>query len=135
MENIIYKDTKDLDMNELQRLFLSVSWSSGKYPELLKSALANYGSVFTAWHNGKMVGLIGSMDDGIMTAYIHYLLVDPDYQGKGIGRKLIDMTKQYYEKYLRIVLVAYENAIGFYQSCGFKDYNDSCPMYITEMDD
>ena len=135
MEDIIYKDTKDLNKDDLERLFLSVEWSSGKYPQMLANALNNYGSVFTAWHNDKMVGLIGSMDDGIMTAYIHYLLVDPEYQGKGIGRKLIEMTKGYYDKYLRIVLVAYGNTIGFYESCGFKGHNDSCPMYLTEMDD
>lgn len=25
------------------------------------------------------------MDDGVMTAYVHYLLLDPEYQGQHIG--------------------------------------------------
>ena len=30
-------------------------------------------------------GLVAAMDDGTMTAYVHYLLVHPRYQGCGVG--------------------------------------------------
>ncbi|WP_407377721.1 GNAT family N-acetyltransferase [Methanobrevibacter sp.] len=33
--------------------------------------------------------MICAMDDGIMTVYIHFLLARPEYQGKGIGKKLV----------------------------------------------
>ena len=36
-----------------------------------------------------LVGLINVLDDGNMTAYIPFLLVDPAYQGKGIGKRLL----------------------------------------------
>ncbi len=36
-------------------------------------------TVFSAWDNDKLVGMICMMDDGIMTAYVHYLLVNPKY--------------------------------------------------------
>lgn len=133
--NIIYKSVKEIDKKKLEELFLSLNWSSGKYPDKLAEALKNYGSVFTAWHGEKLIGLIGTMDDGVMTAYTHYLLVNPVYQGKGIGRKLVEMTKEYYDSYLKIVLVAYTDAIDFYKSCGFEASHDGLPMYITSMDD
>ncbi len=53
--------------------------------------MQNYSTVYSAWDGEKLVGLISVMDDGIMTAYIHYLLVDPDYQYNGIGKR-IDRT-------------------------------------------
>ena len=81
---------------ELEELFLSVEWSSGHYPDKLETAMRNYQTVFTAWDGDKLVGLISAMDDGIMTAYIHYLLVRPEYQGNGIGLKLIEKTKEKY---------------------------------------
>ncbi len=133
--DITYKNVKDIDKDELEELFLSLNWSSGKYPDKLAEALKNYGSVYTAWDGGRLIGLIGTMDDGVMTAYVHYLLVNPEYQGKGIGRKLVEMTKEYYADYLKIVLVAYTNAIDFYVSCGFDASHDGLPMYITSMDD
>ena len=122
-----------LTSKELEELFLSVKWSSGHYPNKLETAMRNYQTVFTAWVGNKLVGLISAMDDGIMTAYIHYLLVRPEYQGKGIGAQLIEKTKEKYKDYLRIVLVAYNKECGFYEHCGFKKGEDESPMFITSL--
>ncbi|MDH7526523.1 MAG: hypothetical protein QHH10_14605 [Peptococcaceae bacterium] len=72
---ITYKSTKEFNKDELKDLFLSVNWSSGHYPEKLVIAMKNSGSVFSAWDNDKLVGLINALDDGVMTAYVHYLLI------------------------------------------------------------
>lgn len=133
--NIIYKDIHDFKSKDLKDLFLSVDWSSGNYPDKLVSAMKNYETVYSAWDNDKLVGLISVMDDGIMTAYIHYLLVNPDYQRFGIGRKLIDMTKEKYKDYLKIVLIAYDSALGFYNSCGFEKSEGATPMALSSMAD
>ena len=130
---IIYKDTHDFNEKELQDLFLSVEWSSGHYPDKLVVAMKNFKTVYTAWDNEKLIGLICAMDDGIMTAYIHYLLVNPNYQNLGIGKQLVEKMKSKYKGYLRIVIVAYNDEIGFYESCGFKKSNDASPMFITTL--
>ncbi|MFZ2539264.1 MAG: GNAT family N-acetyltransferase [Oscillospiraceae bacterium] len=131
--SITYKSIHDFSEKELQDLFLSVEWSSGNYPEKLVVAMKNYGSVFTAWDGDKLIGLISSMDDGIMTAYVHYLLIKPTYQGKGIGKYLVDMTIEHYKDYLRIVLVAYDKELEFYKHCGFKVGEEKTPMFITSL--
>ena len=114
-------------------MFLSVEWSSGHYPDKLVVAMKNFKTVYTAWDNDKLIGLICAMDDGIMTAYIHYLLVNPDYQNLGIGKQLVEKMKSKYKDYLRIVIVAYNDEIGFYESCGFKKSDDASPMFITTL--
>ncbi len=130
---IIYKDTHDFNKKELQELFLSVEWSSGHYPDKLVVAMKNFKTVYTAWDDGKLIGLICAMDDGIMTAYIHYLLVNPDYHKLGIGKKLVEKMKEKYKEYLRIVIVAYNDEVGFYEACGFKKADDASPMFITSL--
>ena len=95
--------------------------------------MKNSASVFTAWHNGKLVGLINALDDGIMTAYIHYLLVNPDYQGKGIGKELVRLVSEKYKDYLRIVLIAYNKEIDFYKQFGFVTGEEKTPMFITSL--
>ncbi len=75
--------------------------------------------------------MICAMDDGIMTAYVHYLLINPEYQGRRIGREILKMTREKYSDYLRIVLVAYNDEIEFYEKCGFRKSDDSSPMSIT----
>ena len=131
--NIEYKDVHDFEKDELERLFLSVEWSSGHFPDKLVLAMKNYETVYSAWDKDKLVGMVCVMDDGIMTAYVHYLLVDPEYQGKGIGKALTLMVKEKYSDYLRIVLVSYDKETGFYESCGFKKSEGSSPMYITSL--
>ena len=132
--SIIYKTTNEPSAPDLERLFLSVEWSSGHFPEKLEKAMKNYETVLTAWDGEKLIGLLSAMDDGIMTAYIHYLLVDPEYQGRGIGKALVEAAKDKYRDYLRIVLVSYNKEIGFYESCGFKREDDTAtPMFITSL--
>ena len=130
---ITYRDTHEFTAQQLQELFLSVEWSSGHYPEKLVVAMRNFERVYTAWDGEQLVGLICAMDDGIMTAYIHYLLVRPEYHGTGIGRRLVELMKDAYSDYLRVVLVAYDDEIGFYEHCGFEKAKDASPMFITKL--
>lgn len=131
--NIEYKDIHDFDKAQLERMFLSVEWSSGHYPDKLVTAMKNFETVYSAWDGDRIVGMICAMDDGIMTAYVHYLLVAPEYQGNEIGRTLVEMVKEKYTDYLRIVLVAYDAELNFYENCGFKKSDDSSPMFITSL--
>lgn len=131
--DIEYKDIQDFKAEELERLFLSVDWSSGHFPDKLVVAVKNFRTVYSAWDCGKLVGMICVMDDGIMNAYVHYLLVDPDYHGKTIGRTLVNMVKEKYKDYMRIVVVAYDDELHFYEACGFEKSEKSSPMFITSL--
>lgn len=133
MKNIQYKTTKNFSENELKELFLSVNWSSGNYPEKLVKAMENSSSVFSAWNGEKLVGLINILDDGIMTAYAHYLLITPEYQHIGIGENLVKLVADKYKDYLRIILIAYDKEIGFYEHCGFTVGEGKVPMFITSL--
>jgi GNAT superfamily N-acetyltransferase len=130
---IIYKETKEFNPKDLQDLFLSVEWSSGDYPEKLIIAIQNSSTVYTAWDEDKLVGLINVLDDNIMTAYIHYLLINPAFQGKGIGKSLVNYIKTKYKDYLRIVLIAYEKETPFYKNLGFEIGDEKTPMFITSL--
>ena len=130
---ITYQTKKDFTREELARLFLSVEWSSGHFSDKLVQAMQNFASVFSAYDGDKLVGMACVMDDGVMNAYLHYLLVDPEYQGQTIGRKLVEMVKEKYKDYLRIVVVAYDAERAFYEHCGFVKSKDAGAMFITSL--
>ncbi|MDO5831557.1 MAG: GNAT family N-acetyltransferase [Methanobrevibacter sp.] len=133
MSEITYKEIHEFTKEDLQDLFLSVEWSSGHFPDKLQIAMRNFETVVSAWDGDKLVGMICAMDDGIMTAYVHYLLVRPDYQDKGIGRKLVSRVKEIYKDYLRIVVVGYDDEVQFYENCGFEKADDASPLFITDL--
>ena len=130
---IEYKDTHEFTREALDRLFLSVEWSSGHYPERLVIAMRNFQTVYSAWCDGELAGMVCAMDDGIMNAYVHYLLVAPKYQGAGVGKTLVELVKQKYRDYLRIAVIAYDGELAFYEHCGFVRSKDSSPMFITSL--
>ena len=133
LQEMQIKDTHNFTPGQLQDLFLSVEWSSGHFPDKLAVAMRNFKTVFSAWDGDKLIGMICAMDDGVMNAYVHYLLVRPEYQGKGVGQQLVEQMKAQYKDYLRIVVVAYNNEVGFYEHCGFSRATDASPMFITEL--
>lgn len=128
-----YRTERHLDMRALQDLFLSNDWDSGNYPEKLVQAIGSSTSVFTAWDGGLLVGLVNVLSDGHIAAYIHYMLVRPEYQGCGIGRRLMDMVGEAYAHVPHKVLVSYGPAIGFYERCGFHQAEDKAPMFMTSL--
>jgi len=128
-----YRDIHEFTKEALARLFLSVEWSSGHFPEKLVLAMRGFRTVYSAWDGETLVGMICVMDDGAMNAYVHYLLVDPAYQGQGIGRTLVSMVKEKYKEYLRIAVIGYDAEVIFYEHCGFVKSEDSSPLFITSL--
>jgi putative acetyltransferase len=61
-------------------------------------------------------GFIGIVEQ----SYIAGLFVDKQYQGKGIGRALIEACKQKYSSLALDVYVENENAVKFYEKSGFQ---------------
>ena len=131
--NIEYKDTKEFSKEELENLFLSVEWSSGHFPDRLVIAMRNFKTVYSAWDGEKLIGMICAMDGGVMNAYIHYLLVNPDYHGKTVGRTLVSMMREHYKDYLRVAVIAYDDELHFYEQCGFVKSEAASPMFITSL--
>ena len=130
---LTYKDTHEFSRESLEKLFLSVGWSSGHFPDKLVLAMRGFRTVFSAWDGEDLVGMICVMDDGVMNAYVHYLLVDPAFQGQGIGRHLVEMVKEKYKDYLRIAVIGYDAELEFYAECGFVKSRDASPLFITSL--
>lgn len=116
-----YTEEKKFTKEQVQQLFLSVNWISGKYPERLYKALMNSSTVLTVWDEKKLIGLTRVLDDSEMLAQIHYVLVDPDYQGMGIAGKMIEYIKEKYKDFMYIDGMPEDKKnVPFYQKHGFS---------------
>ncbi len=129
---ITYIEEKKFTQEEVQQLFLSVGWVSGQYPSRLYKALMNSSTVLTAWDGDKLVGLVRVLDDSEMVAYIHYVLVNPNYQGQKIAGTMIEMIKKKYKDYLYIEIMPEERKnAAFYERFGFEIMTDGVAMQLS----
>jgi GNAT superfamily N-acetyltransferase len=132
---IQYSERRDLPVESVLALYLANGWSSAKKPDLLHKALVASHSLVTAWAGGKLVGLGNAISDGYLVVYYPHLLVLPEYQGRGIGSRLIQMLKAKYAGFHQHMLVADGRAIEFYRKCGFERAGKTEPMWIYAGDD
>jgi ribosomal protein S18 acetylase RimI-like enzyme len=126
------KSIEKLAAESLEELFKSVEWRSGNYPNELLKAMVGSHSVVTAWEGNKLIGLINALSDSVLTAYFHYMLVNPQYQGKGIGKKMMDIMLEIYKGHQTKVLIAYP-IIEFYEKLGFETEDGTTPMFISNL--
>lgn len=131
MNNIVFTEEKKFTEKQVEDLFLSVNWVSGNYPSRLHKALKHSSTVITAWDNDRLVGLLRALDDSEMVAYIHYVLVHPDYQGNGIAGTMVEMIKDKYKNYLYIEIMPEERKnAAFYQKHDFQIMADGVAMQL-----
>ena len=111
---------KTFDFSQLKELFESVGWESANDPKSLILGLLFSSNVISCWHEYKLVGIIRSMDDGYWSANIDCILVHKDYQGKGIGRKLLEVLLALLKdvKYINVAPDS-RKQIKFYKKAGF----------------
>lgn len=131
-----YTQEKIFTQEQVQKLFLSVGWISGEYPQRLYKALMHSSTVLTVWDGDRLVGLSRVLDDSELLAQIHYVLVDPDYQGMGIAGTMIEMIKEKYKDYLYIEGMPEDKGnVAFYEKHGFQVMEHGAAIQICNYSD
>lgn len=132
---ITFTEEKTFTQKQVQELFLSVGWISGQYPSRLYKALMHSSTVITAWDQDKLVGLVRVLDDSELVAYMHYVLVHPDYQGNGLAGTMVQMVKEKYQDFLYLEIMPEERKnASFYQRFGFSIMEDGVAMQLCNFD-
>lgn len=120
-----------VDFQQLQTLFnLAAFWAQDRTIQDLKIATKNSNPVVTVWDRKKMIGFARANSDGIYRATIWDVVIHPDYQGYGLGRKLVEtlISHPLINKVERIYLMTTHQQ-EFYQRIGFQE-NSSTTMVL-----
>lgn len=133
LEEICYSRERLFVEEEVRDLYESVGWLSARYPKRLVQAFQKAGTVISAWEGNHLIGLVEVLDDGELTAYVHYLLVRPEYQRQGVGKHLLELVKEQYKNYLYLIVICEEKkTIGFYEGIGFTYAKQASPLQILK---
>ncbi len=124
-------DKVKVDLEQLQHLFARTAfWARSRNMEDLAMAIANSNPVVTIWDGDRLIGFARATSDGVYRAAIWDVIVDPDYQGMGLGRKLVQtvLSHPMVSKVERVYLTTTHQQ-SFYERIGFER-NETTTMVL-----
>jgi len=126
--------------DQFWELFQTTGWND-KYrlsPDKLIQALNSSWYVLSAYEAEKLVGFGRLVSDGVLHAMIYELIVLPDYQGQGLGGKILEklVTKCKESGVRDIQLFCAAGKREFYEKRGFAARPDNAPgmQYVRQGD-
>ncbi|MFN8951418.1 MAG: GNAT family N-acetyltransferase [Aphanizomenon sp.] len=115
----------DIDLYQLQELFnLAAFWAKERSIKDWGTAIANSEPVVSIWDRELLIGFARATSDGIYRATIWDVAIHPDYQGKGLGSKLVETVLSHprMQKVERVYLMTTHQQ-EFYEKIGFQVNN------------
>lgn len=119
------------DLTQLIQLFKAAAfWAQDRSREDMAMAIANSFPIVTAWDEDRLIGFARGTSDGVFRATIWDVVIDPAYQGGGLGRKMVEtlVSHPHLSRVERIYLMTTHQQ-GFYQRIGFEE-NQSTTMVL-----
>lgn len=80
----------------------------------------NSNLIVSAWDQDLLVGVSRSITDWVWSCYLADLAVRADYQGMGIGKKLIELTKEKVGNQSTVMLLSVPTAMDYYPKVGME---------------
>ena len=115
------------EMTDLLALYSSVGWTNyTNNPTMLEEAVKASLWQMTVYDKEELVAYIRLVGDGHSVIFVQDLLVRPDYQRRGIGKKLLEKALETFPHVYQRLLVTErsEKNLAFYQSLGFVELSE-----------
>jgi ribosomal protein S18 acetylase RimI-like enzyme len=120
-----------VDLNQLKLLFeITAFWAKKRELEGLALAIANSNPVVTVWDRQRLIGFARATSDGVYRATIWDVVIHPEYQGVGLGRKLVEtvLSHPLMNRVERVYLMTTHQQ-RFYERIGFEE-NSTTTMVL-----
>ena len=130
MDLRIQKDCSNIDWNEVSQIMKEVN--IGSFPsEIRQKAFENSAAVVFIFEKEKLIGLGRAISDGTYEAAIYDIVVRPEYQGKGIGKIIVETLMESLPT-CSFILYAAPGKEGFYGKLGFRKLKTDMGLFIKK---
>ena len=92
--------------------------------ERMKNMFNHSNLIITAWDKNLLVGVSRSLTDYSYCCYLSDLAVRKEYQMQGIGKKLIEITKELIGKQSSLILLSAPTAMDYYPKIGMQNIDN-----------
>lgn len=117
---ITYRSDVLPEINQIIQLYRSAGLNRPvQDSQRIKKMFENSNLIISAWHDDTLVGVARSLTDFCYCCYLSDLAVRKEYQHRGIGRKLIRMTKEKIGDQSMLLLLSAPDAMEYYPKLNF----------------
>ena len=93
--------------------------------ERIEKMFSNSNLIVSAWDKENLVGISRSLTDFCYCCYLSDLAVKKEYQTSGIGKKLIELTRNSIGEQTALILLSSQTAMDYYPKVGFQKIDNS----------
>ena len=125
-----------LSPEEYYRLFTSVGWEVPPM-EQIRAALEHSLCTLSVCDGERVIGMARLLGDSAMTFYIKDLAVETGYQGRGVGRLLMESVQEYIESQLpegwkaSVELMSVKGKEEFYKRFAFEEWDGTGMIHMA----
>ncbi|AYW46195.1 GNAT family N-acetyltransferase [Tetragenococcus koreensis] len=117
---------KKITAEELITVFMSSGINRPVHDQArMKRMLDNANILYTAWDSAKLVGVLRGVSDMSYCTFVSDLAVLKNYQGQGIGAKLLAALRENQGENISTVLISAPSATHFYPKVGFEQVDQA----------
>lgn len=124
-------DYEEIDWNELSALYKLASMGK-KNPNDLMTVFSNSRYTCFVFVDSLLIGAGRALADGVDCSYICDVAVYPQYQGLGLGKKIVQNLVQLSQGHNKIILYANPGKEGFYSKLGFMKMNTAMAIFRNQ---
>ncbi len=123
----------EIDLYQLQELLnLAAFWARGRSIEDLSIAITNSDPVISVWDGERLIGFARATSDGIYRATIWDVVIHPEYQGNGLGSKLIETILSHPRMQVERIYLMTTHQQEFYKKIGFESNNTTTMVLFNQ---
>ena len=119
-QNYSITDDKQLvDVNKVHYLLSSTYWASGRTRQQVEESL-KHSICFSVFNENEQVGFGRVVTDYVLFAWIADIVIDPEHQGRGIGKYLMSVLVNHPQIPQNMQLLRTKDAHKLYEKYGFE---------------
>lgn len=123
-------DTQNIDFNQVRKILQIVKMSFYD-EEMQRKAFENSFSVIFVFDGNNLVGFGRTLSDGILQASVYDVAINPDYQGFGIGKLIMEKLLETV-KGCNVILYASIGKENFYEKLNFRKMKTGMALFLNQ---
>lgn len=130
VEILLVRDFEVSKVDEMQTVYASVGWINHT-SEIITRIFNASSHVAIAYHESRIIGFSRALSDGFAAASIYDVVVRSDYQGKGVGRRLVEDLLYQLRDVSCVHLISTIGNEDFYRRLGLKKVKTAMARYLN----